>query len=218
MSEFFAVLSHPETWDALLSSFGFLAYPLLFAIIFAETGLLMGFFLPGDSLLFVTGFVASTGHLNLWALIVSLTVAAIVGDATGFYLGKRLGRKMYDKPDSFFFKKAHLRQTEAFYEKHGGKTIILARFAPIIRTFAPFVAGMAQMHYPRFVWFNIVGGVGWISSMLVAGFYFGAIPWVKSNFEKVVLGIIFVSLLPFFIQGIRHLMRPRPQLFDKRIT
>ncbi|MCI5073116.1 VTT domain-containing protein [bacterium] len=180
-----------ETW-------GWISYPILFAIIFAETGLLIGFFFPGDSLLFVTGFAASTGVLNIVWLNILLIIAAIVGDTVGYFLGKTSGNRIQFKDNSMFFKKSHLEKTQAFYKKHGGKTIILARFVPIVRTFAPFVAGMANMDYKKFVSFNIVGGIAWISSMTLAGYFLGNIPIIQENFEKAVLLIIFISLIPVF--------------------
>lgn len=181
-----------------MENWGWLSYPILFAIIFAETGLLVGFFFPGDSLLFITGFAASTGILNIVWLNILLIIAAIVGDTVGYFLGKTSGNHIQFKENSLFFKKSHLKKTQAFYEKHGGKTIILARFVPIIRTFAPFVAGMANMDYKKFVGYNILGGIAWITSMTLAGYFLGNMPIIKQNFEKAVLLIIFISLIPVF--------------------
>src|SRR5690606_31562213 len=156
-------------------------YVILFCIIFAETGLLIGFFLPGDSLLFVAGAytAANPTHLNIALLLILLSIAAITGDATGYFIGRKLGRRLYDRPDSRFFKKEHLQRTHDFYEKHGPKTIVLARFIPIVRTFAPTVAGVGEMTYPQFVIYNVLGGIGWISSMLLLGYYLGSQPWIK---------------------------------------
>ena len=175
-------------------------YAILFGIIFAETGLLVGFFLPGDSLLFVAGAYAAANpnHLNIGLLLVLLSIAAISGDGVGYFIGRKLGRKLYERPDSRFFKKEHLRRTHDFYEKHGSKTIVLARFIPIVRTFAPTVAGVGEMTYPKFAAYNIFGGIGWICLMLLLGYFLGSVPMIKDNFEKAVLGIIFLSLLPVF--------------------
>ena len=188
------LLHHPEQ----IIAWG--GYVILFCIIFAETGLLVGFFLPGDSLLFVAGAytAANPTHLNIALLLILLSIAAITGDATGYFIGRKLGRKLYDRPDSRFFKKEHLRRTHDFYEKHGPKTIVLARFIPIVRTFAPTVAGVGEMTYPKFALYNIFGGIGWICLMLLLGYFLGSVPVIKNNFEKAVLGIIFLSLLPVF--------------------
>jgi membrane-associated protein len=189
-----ALLHHPEQ----IIAWG--GYVILFCIIFAETGLMIGFFLPGDSLLFVAGAYAAANpnHLNIVFLLILLSIAAISGDAVGYFIGRKLGRKLYDRPDSRLFKKEHLRRTHDFYEKHGSKTIVLARFIPIVRTFAPTVAGVGEMTYPQFALYNIFGGIGWICLMLLLGYFLGSVPWVKANFEKAVLGIIFLSLLPVF--------------------
>jgi len=175
-------------------------YAILFCIIFAETGLLIGFFLPGDSLLFIAGAYAAANpnHLNIILLLILLSIAAISGDAVGYFIGRKLGRKLYERPDSRFFKKEHLRRTHDFYEKHGPKTIVLARFVPIVRTFAPTVAGVGEMTYPKFALYNIFGGIGWICLMLLLGYFLGKQEWVVANREKAVLGIIFLSLLPMF--------------------
>ncbi len=191
-------LTDPEKLIHILSTVftGWYGYALLVGIVFAETGLLMGFFLPGDSLLFTVGVVAGAGKLNIVLIILVLIVAAVVGDGVGYYLGRRTGPKIFDRPDSRFFRREHLRRTEAFYEKHGGKTIIYARFVPIVRTFAPFVAGVAGMGYPRFLAFNVFGGIGWVVSMTMAGYFLGNVPIVRAHFEKVVVGIVLVSVLP----------------------
>ena len=191
-------LTDPEKLIHLLSTVftGWYGYGLLFGIVFAETGLLTGFFLPGDSLLFTVGVVAGAGKLDIFLINVLLMIAAIVGDGVGYWLGRRTGPAIFRRPDSRFFRKEHLRRTEAFYEKHGGKTIIYARFVPIIRTFAPFVAGVAGMGYPRFLAFNIVGGIGWVFSMTMLGYALGNVPLVRAHFEKAVLLIILISVLP----------------------
>jgi len=174
--------------------------PILAAIVFAETGLFFGFFLPGDSLLVTAGFVAATTDvLRIGDVLVVLTVAAIVGDATGYWIGRRAGEALYERRDSRFFKRKHLLATKAFYDKWGPIAIVLARFVPIARTFAPAVAGVAQMNYRRFAVYNVLGGVGWVVSMSLLGYFFGQIPFVQRHIEKAILLIIFVSLLPVAI-------------------
>lgn len=202
--EYLSTLFNPSELQLQLQTWGWLCYPILFAIIFAETGLLVGFFLPGDSLLFITGFVCSLGYIEIVPLMILLIIAAIVGDAVGYLLGKRTGRNIFLREDSLFFKKDYLVRTQQFYEKHGGKTIVIARFIPIIRTFAPFMAGVGDMGYRKFAAYNIVGGIAWISSMLLAGYYLGNIPWIKANLEKAIILIIFISLLPVIHQAYTH--------------
>jgi membrane-associated protein len=175
---------------------GWLGYALLFGIVFAETGLLIGFFLPGDSLLFTVGVVAGAGQLDMFAINALLIIAAIVGDGVGYMLGKQAGPHVFNRPDSRFFKREYLTRTQEFYDKHGGKTIIYARFVPIVRTFAPFVAGVAQMPYHRFLAFNVFGGIGWVVLMTTAGYFLGGIPLIQRHFEKVVILIVLVSVLP----------------------
>ncbi len=195
-------LHDPEGLQRLIAAGGYL---LLFAIIFAETGLLIGFFLPGDSLLFIAGFyVASTGTLSLPLLMVLLCVAAIAGDTVGYMIGRKAGPAIFARPDSRFFKRKHLDSAHEFYEKHGPKTIVLARFVPIVRTFAPTVAGAAGMNYRQFLVYNIVGGIGWICLMLLLGFYLGRVPLVKDNLEKAVLGIVLLSILPMIVHAIKE--------------
>lgn len=172
-------------------------YPGLIGIVFAETGLLVGFFLPGDSLLFTAGFLASLGVMDVRVLLVTLAVAAVVGDQVGYVIGRKAGDALYRREDSRFFKRKHLVAAHEFYEKYGGKTIFLARFVPIIRTFAPTVAGAARMDYRKFVFYNIAGGISWVFSMVGGGYLLGqTFPGLKKHIELVVLGIIFVSVLP----------------------
>ncbi|MEO8191323.1 MAG: VTT domain-containing protein [Acidobacteriota bacterium] len=178
-------------------------------IVFAETGLLVGFFLPGDSLLVTAGVFAATGKLNIWLLIGVLTVAAIVGDTVGYWIGRRAGPALFRRPKSLLFNPDHLRRAHDFYEKHGGKTIILARFMPIVRTFAPVVAGMAAMNYRRFVSFNVIGGVLWVVSMSLIGYFLGQFLWVRKNIEIVILLVIFVSVLPGIIAFGREWLKAR---------
>ncbi|MGH9628809.1 MAG: VTT domain-containing protein [Bryobacteraceae bacterium] len=214
--DFLRTLTNPERLILLLSTVmsGWLGYALLVAIVFAETGLLVGFFLPGDSLLFTVGVVAGAGQLNIVLINVLLMAAAVIGDAVGYTLGRRAGPRVFCRPDSRLFKQEHLLKTKAFYEKHGGKTIIYARFVPIIRTFAPFVAGVAQMPYHRFAMFNIVGGIGWVFAMTMLGYTLGNIEIVRKHFEKVILLVIFVSVLPIvleFVKARRAPQKPAPE-------
>lgn len=187
-----------------LAAFGPALYAILGIIVFAETGLLVGFFLPGDSMLFAAGVVAATTPaLDIVKLNALLIVCAIVGDAVGFQIGARAGSNLYKREKSFFFRPQHLQRTKEFYEKHGGKTIIMARFVPIIRTFAPVVAGIAQMPYRRFAMFNIVGGIAWVLSMTLLGYFLGRIINPKSV-DKIALLIIFISVLPLVFEYLRH--------------
>jgi membrane-associated protein len=208
--EFLRTLTDPDKLRAFLTTVlsGWWSYGMLFAIVFAETGLLVGFFLPGDSLLFTIGVVAGAGDLNIVSIILLLIVAAIVGDAVGYSLGRRAGPRVFSRPDSKFFKQEHLLRTKAFYEKHGGKTIVYARFVPIVRTFAPFVAGVAQMPYSRFAAFNIFGGIGWVILMTMSGFYLGNVPIIRRHFEKVVILIVLVSVLPIVFEYLKSRRSP----------
>ena len=200
--EFLHDLHDPEGLQKLIRAGGYL---LLFAIVFAETGLLIGFFLPGDSLLFIAGFfVASSGALSLPLLMVLLCIAAIAGDTVGYFIGRKAGPAIFSRPDSRFFKRKHLDSAHEFYEKHGPKTIVLARFVPIVRTFAPTVAGAAGMEYRQFLVYNVIGGIAWICSMLLLGYFLGGIPVIKNNLEKAVLGIVFLSILPMIIHALKE--------------
>jgi membrane-associated protein len=173
-------------------------------IIFAETGLLIGFFLPGDSLLITAGLFAARGDLNLPLLIVTLIPAAILGNATGYQIGKRTGKALYSRPDSLLFRREHLRMTHEYYERHGGKTIIIAQFAPILRTFAPVVAGVAEMGYRRFASYNIIGAILWIISMTLTGYLLGnVIPGIDKRIDVLVMAIVAISLLPALIAWLR---------------
>jgi membrane-associated protein len=169
----------------------------LILIVFAETGLLIGFFLPGDSLLITAGLFAARGDFDIVVLNVTLILAAIIGDATGYWIGRRTGRALYNRPDSFFFRREHLRITHEFYERHGGITIVLARFIPILRTFAPVVAGVGEMGYRKFATYNIAGGIGWVTSMTLGGYILGSIvPDIESRIHLVVAVVIGLSLMP----------------------
>jgi membrane-associated protein len=178
-------------------------------IVFAETGLMVGFFLPGDSLLVTAGVFAARGDLSIWALNGLLVAAAIVGDTVGYWIGRSTGPALFRRPKSLFFNPAHLRRAHDFYEMHGGKTIILARFMPIVRTFAPVVAGMAQMNYRRFVSFNVVGGALWVVSMTLIGYFLGQFAWVRKNIEIVILIVIFLSILPGIVAFVREWLKGR---------
>ncbi len=200
--DFLRTLTSPERLIDLLTNAlaGWLGYALLFGVVFAETGLLVGFFLPGDSLMFTVGVVAGAGKLDIVTVNIVLMAAAIIGDAVGYQLGRRAGPHIFNRPNSRFFHQEHLRRTKAFYEKHGGKTIIYARFVPIIRTFAPFVAGVAEMGYLRFLSFNVFGGIGWVFGLTMLGYGLGTVPIVRRHFEKAILLIIFISVLPIFYE------------------
>jgi membrane-associated protein len=183
-------------------------YVVLIAIVFTETGLLVGFFLPGDSLLITAGLVAATGTLNIWWLTVSLSVAAIVGDSVGYAIGRRLGPRLFTRPKSMLFNPAHIARTRAFYARHGAKTIVIARFVPIIRTFAPVVAGVGEMEYRRFLLYNVAGGVGWVVSMTWAGYLLGhAIPNIGGQIHIVVAIVILLSVIPIVIELVRERRR-----------
>jgi membrane-associated protein len=193
---FYSLLALDQSVTQLAAQYGHWLYGLLFLIIFAETGLVVFPFLPGDSILFISGTVVATADLSIHVLVIVLTAAAILGDTVNYSVGHYIGPRVFDKPDSRWFKQAHLRRTQAFYDKYGGVTIIIGRFVPIIRTFAPFLAGVAGMRYRRFLPYNVIGAVAWIASLSYAGYLFGNIPWVKHNLTLIVLGIVAVSLIP----------------------
>jgi membrane-associated protein len=203
---FLRSLTDPDKLIYLLSTVitGWYGYLALFLIVFSESGLLVGFFLPGDSLLFTVGVVAGAGKLNVLLMIVLLSGASILGDGSGFYLGSTLGYRLFSNPKSRIFRREYLERTHAFYERHGGKTILYAKFVPIIRTFAAFIAGVGKMSYPRFLAFNIFGAIGWVTSMIMLGYLLGGVPIIRHNFEKVVLLIIAISLLPAVLQVINE--------------
>jgi membrane-associated protein len=199
------IFLHLDTHLAeVIQQYGTYTYALLFLIIFLETGLVVTPILPGDSLLFAAGSFAGIGALSLWPLFFLLCVAAILGDTVNYAIGAYLGPKVFHYPKSRFFNPEHLRKTHEFYEKYGGKTIIIARFVPIIRTFAPFVAGIGSMSYPRFLTYNVVGGVLWVSVCVFAGYFFGNLAFVKKNFSLVILAIIGISILPAVVEYLRH--------------
>ncbi|MDA8164598.1 MAG: DedA family protein [Desulfobacteraceae bacterium] len=199
------VLLHLDTHlGALIASSGGWIYGILFAVIFCETGLVVTPFLPGDSLLFAAGAFAATGALHPLGLLAVLIAAGILGDSVNFVIGSAIGPKVFHYPDSRFLRREHLERTHRFYEKHGGKTIILARFMPIIRTFAPFVAGVGSMQYRRFILFNVIGALLWVLLLTGGGYFFGNLPVVRRHFSLVVLVIIFLSVLPGIIEYVRH--------------
>ncbi len=181
---------------AITNEYGLLTYLLLFATVFFETGLVATPFLPGDSLIFATGALAASGSLNLSTIFFVLCLAAVLGDTINYHIGRLLRNKVVNNENIRFVKKEHIDSTHIFFAKYGVKTIILARFIPIIRTFAPFVAGVGIMPYSKFISYNVIGGVGWVSTFLLGGYFFGNLSAVKDNFSVVILGIIFVSLLP----------------------
>ncbi|MBV8550703.1 MAG: VTT domain-containing protein [Acidobacteriaceae bacterium] len=209
---FIRSLTDPNQLIQLLSTVltGWLGYVVLFAVVFAESGLLIGFFLPGDSLLFTVGVVAGAGKLPIGGMIAMLAAASILGDGIGFYLGSTLGYSLFKRTNSRIFRREYLDRTHAFYERHGGKTILYAKFVPIIRTFAAFIAGVGRMRYTRFLAFNVFGAIGWVTSMLTAGYVLGNVPLIRSNFEKVVLGIIVISLIPAALQVLKSRKTSEP--------
>lgn len=196
----YSLFALDQTLTNLVGQNAWLIYVVMFAIIFAETGLVVFPFLPGDSILFIAGTIAAASGVNVHLLAFTLVIAAVAGDSVNYYVGHYIGPKVFDRPDSRWLRKEHLLQTQRFYDKYGGFTIIIGRFVPIVRTFAPFLAGVAQMSYSRFLAYNIVGGVAWICSMLYAGYLFGNIPWVKANLSLIVIGIVVVSFLPLALR------------------
>ena len=205
IKDFIDLFLHLDTHlQTVIQSYGTWTYVILFLIIFCETGLVVTPILPGDSLLFAAGAFAATGSLDLAWLLILLTVAAVLGDAVNYAIGHFMGPKVFSQPDSRFLKREYLDRTHQFYEKYGGKTIIIARFVPIVRTFAPFVAGVGSMTYAKFASYNVVGGLLWVGVCVLAGYAFGNIPVVQENFTLVILGIIFVSILPGIIEFLRQ--------------
>jgi membrane-associated protein len=188
----------------VIKTYGIYTYGLLFIIVFCETGLVVTPILPGDSMLFSAGTFASLGYMDVWLLSVLLSVAAIAGDTVNYWIGHYLGTKVFQYKKSRFFNPEHLMRAHKFYEKYGGKTIIIARFVPIIRTFAPFVAGIGSMSYGRFIAYNVIGGLAWVLICVFAGYFFGNLPFVKKNFSLVILAIVFISILPGIIELLRH--------------
>jgi membrane-associated protein len=190
--------------SAIIQQYGLWTYAILFAVIFIETGFVVMPFLPGDSLLFAAGTFAALGALKVGWLIALLAAAAIIGDTVNYWIGHFLGPKVFSKEKARFFKKEHLDRTHAFFEKYGGKTIIIARFVPIVRSFAPLVAGIGRMSYGKFIAFNVIGGVGWVVLLTGAGYFFGNIPIVRKNFSLAILAIIALSTVPIVTEFLRH--------------
>ncbi len=199
----------------LVTMAGYWSYAALFFIIFCETGLVIAPFLPGDSLLFAAGSIASLGALNLWALLVVLFVAAVAGDALNYWIGREVGLKLLEGSLSRFLDQKHLEKANRFYAKYGAKAIVLARFVPVMRTIAPFTAGIAKMDYLRFFHYNVIGASLWVGLFTVGGYLFGNIPAVKHNFSFVILGIIFVSVMPVLIEWLRSRQQNKPT--DKKL-
>lgn len=188
----------------MVQNYGVWIYAILFLIVFAETGLVVTPFLPGDSLLFAAGAIAATGALDVWMCGLIIGFAAFCGDNTNYWVGRIIGPKVFSREDSFFFRKAHLEKTEQFYNRYGSRTVIIARFVPIVRTFAPFVAGVGKMPYGRYIAFSSAGSALWVPICLGAGYFFGNMEIVKKNFELVILGVIAVSLLPIVIEVLKN--------------
>ncbi len=204
LSNIISFVLHIDTHlGEIITNYGFLSYIILFLIIFAETGLVFVPFLPGDSLLFAAGAFAAIGSFNLFLILMILWIAAFLGDTANYWIGHFFGQKIVDNPKIPFINQKHIDQTQEFYKKHGGKTIFLARFVPIVRTFAPFVAGIGKMHYGEFIKFNLTGGFVWVFGFTLLGFFFGNIPLVKENFSMVVLAIIILSIAPMVYEVIK---------------
>ncbi len=212
LAQFIDIVLHLDSYlEALLAQHGTWLYAILFLVIFAETGLIVTPFLPGDSLLFVAGALAasSAGAFDINVLMLTLVVAAILGDAVNYRVGRWFGPKVFRWEDSRFFNRAAFDKAHAFYERHGGKTIVIARFLPFVRTYVPFVAGVAEMTPTRFTLFNVAGGILWVVSLCMAGYWFGNLPWVKGNLTLVILAIIVLSLLPMVWAWLRHRLAPK---------
>lgn len=204
LAQFIDLILHLDVHLAeLIIQYGVWIYGILFLIIFCETGLIVTPFLPGDSLLFVTGTLAATGALDIHLLVALLIAAAILGDSVNYAFGRTAGMKLFKDEKSKIFNRAHLLKASAFYERHGGKTIIIARYLPIIRTYVPFVAGVAQMPYRRFTLFNITGAVLWVSSLCYAGYFFGNIPFIKENLSVIIIGLVVIPAIPALLEFFR---------------
>ena len=211
----YSLLALDQTVAALAGSYGPWLYAILFAVIFAETGLVVFPFLPGDSILFIAGTVAAAAGLDVHLLVLLLAAAAVLGDSVNYGVGHYIGPKVFDVPRTRWLKREHLLRTQAFYDRYGGVTIIIGRFVPIIRTFAPFLAGVAGMPYRRFLSYNVIGGCLWISLLVYAGYLFGNIPWVKGNLSLIVLAIVVVSLVPAAMTFVRERRERRASRGDR---
>lgn len=208
-SVFEFVLHIDRHLSGLIQSYGLWTYLILFFVIFLETGFVVTPFLPGDSLLFAAGTFAAVKALNLAWLIIALSAAAILGDTANYWIGHFVGPKVFTREQSRFFRKEYLDRTHRFYEKYGPETIIIARFVPIIRTFAPFVAGIGRMSYWKFISYNVIGGIGWVVLLVMGGYLFGNIPVIRKNFGLVIIAIIIISTIPAVIEFLRHRREPR---------
>lgn len=219
LSYFIEIMLHLDVHlYELVSGYGTWVYAILFMIIFAETGLVITPFLPGDSLLFAAGGIAATGALDPHFLVLLLITAAILGDTVNYWIGYYVGPKVFNRQKSLLFNPQHLQRTHQFYEKYGGKTIIIARFVPIIRTFAPFVAGIGEMSYKHFILYNVVGAILWVVIFIYGGYFFGNLPAVKRHFSLVIIAIIIISVMPIVIELIRHrreVAKTAPLVSDK---
>ena len=205
IQQLFGIFVHLDKYlELIIRDYGLWTYLILFLIVFCETGLVVTPFLPGDSLLFAAGALAATTSLEVGWLLGLLSVAAIAGDTANYWIGNLVGPRVFSGKESRFLNREHLERTHRFYEKHGGKTIIIARFMPIIRTFAPFVAGIGSMNYTRFILYNVAGGLAWIVLFVVGGYLFGNIPMVKRNFTLVIMVIIVISVMPGIVEFVRH--------------
>jgi membrane-associated protein len=218
LASFVDILLHLDRHLAwLVSNYGAWIYLILFAIIFCETGLVVMPFLPGDSLLFVAGALAAAGDMYVHGLFAALATASFLGDNTNYWIGRYAGPKVFSRERSRLFNPAHLERTQRFYEKYGAKMIFLARFMPIVRTFAPFVAGIGRMHYGTFLFYSFSGSIAWVGSLTYAGYYFGNVPWVKQNLTLVILVIVFISISPGIIEYLRHRSQKKrdPRIADR---
>jgi len=205
LASFIDIILHLDKHLAVLvQQYGQWIYAILFVIIFSETGFVVTPFLPGDSLLFVAGALAALGGMDIVVLLAVLSVAAVLGNMVNYQIGRFLGPRVFQWEQSRFFNKAALEKTHAFYERHGGKTLVISRFLPLFRTFAPFVAGIGAMSYARFTLFNLVGGLGWVGSLTLAGYWFGNLPWIQKNLSLVIVAIIAVSLVPVVVGWLQH--------------
>jgi membrane-associated protein len=206
------LLLHLDTYlNLLVANYGVWVYAILFLVVFCETGLVVMPFLPGDSLLFIAGAMCASGSMDLVALGGLLMLAAILGDSTNYLIGRNLGERLFRNPDSKIFRRDHLLQTQKFYAEHGGKTVTIARFLPIVRTFAPFVAGGGHMVYPRFLFFSVLGTLLWVGGLMGLGYFFGNVPFIKHNLTAMIIGIIVLSMLPMIVGIVRHRLRRAAQ-------
>ena len=198
------ILNIGDHLQELVKNYGNWIYAILFAIVFCETGLVVLPFLPGDSMLFAAGAIAAVGDMNVFVLMGLLIIAAVLGDFVNFEIGKHFGQRLFANPSSKIFKQSYLQKTHDYYEKYGGRTIIIARFIPIVRTFAPFVGGMGKMNYAQFARYNVMGAVLWVTLFTLLGYFFGQLPFVKQHFSWIMIGIIVVSVVPMVVEIIRH--------------